>query len=297
MSKQGPPGDAAFLAEVPDLSAGEFREISRMAYEYAGLDLGDNKTQLVMARLGKKLRQLQIPSFAEYCRHVKEDHTGEALVGMIDALTTNHTSFLREQEHFHFLEREVLPALAGRTHVAIWSAACSTGEEPYSIVFTALEAMGLDGPRKLSVLATDISTKALAAASQAVYPLDRMRCMPQQWLSRYLMRGRGRFEGHCQVKRQVRELVEFRRQNLMESFSHLGPFQVIFCRNVMIYFDRETQQDLVRRLAGRLEPGGYLLTGHSESLNGLDQPLRYVKPAIYRKSASEGGATTHRGRV
>lgn len=297
MSKPSPLPEPAFLGEVPELTAGEFREISRMAYEYAGLDLGDNKTQLVMARLGKKLRQLRIPSFSEYCRHVKEDRTGEALIGMIDALTTNHTSFLREQAHFDFLAREVLPPLTGRTSMSIWSAACSTGEEPYSIVFTALDALGAEGSRKLSVLATDISTKALATAARAIYPMDRMQGMSQQWLSRYLMRGKGRFEGQCQVKPQVRELVDFRRQNLMESFAHLGPFQVIFCRNVMIYFDRETQQDLVNRLAGRLEPGGYLLTGHSESLNGLDQPLRYVKPAIYRKSETEGGTVSHRGRV
>ncbi|MBL8174177.1 MAG: protein-glutamate O-methyltransferase CheR [Bryobacterales bacterium] len=283
-------------ADGPALSAGEFREISRMAYEYAGLDLGENKTQLVLARLGKKLREMQIPTFSEYCRRVREDRTGESMVAMIDALTTNHTSFLREGAHFDFLSRVVLPELAGRTQVAIWSAACSTGEEPYSIVFTALEAMGLDGMRKLRVLATDISTKALGKAAQAVYPMERMKGMRQDWMSRYLMRGTGRWEGHCQVKKKVRDLVEFRRQNLMESFSHLGPFQVIFCRNVMIYFDRETQQDLVRRLAGRLEPGGYLFTGHAESLNGLDQPLQYVQPATYRK-AGEGGAERRRKTV
>jgi chemotaxis protein methyltransferase CheR len=285
------------LAEGPELSQTEFREISRIAYDYAGLDLGDNKTQLVMARLGKKLRQLQMPTFAAYCRHVREDATGEALVSMIDALTTNHTSFLRESAHFDFLARQVLPSLAGSTHVSIWSAACSTGEEPYSIAFTALEEMSSDGPRKLRVVATDISTKALSIAKRAVYPMDRLQGVSSQLLSRYLLRGTGPSQGHCQVKKEVRELVEFRRQNLMENCSHLGPFHVIFCRNVMIYFDRETQQDLVRRLAGRLIAGGYLFTGHSESLNGLDQPLKYVQPATYRKTPMEGGAPAHRGRL
>ncbi|MBS1824644.1 MAG: protein-glutamate O-methyltransferase CheR, partial [Acidobacteria bacterium] len=192
MTKSSPPPESV-LAEGPDLTPGEFREISRMAYEYAGLDLGDNKTQLVVARLGKKLRQLQLPTYSAYCRHVKDDPSGEALIGMIDALTTNHTSFLREQAHFDFLARHVLPPLAGSTHITIWSAACSTGEEPYSIVFTALEAMGSDGPRKLRVVATDISTKALATASRAVYPLERLGSMSQHWLSRYLLRGTGRW--------------------------------------------------------------------------------------------------------
>ena len=296
MTKSSHTPESVF-AEAPDLSPSEFREISRMAYEYAGLDLGDNKTELVMARLGKKLRQLQLPTFSAYCRHVKEDPTGEALIGMIDALTTNHTSFLREQAHFDFLARQILPHLAGSTHVTIWSAACSSGEEPYSIAFTALDAMGADGPRKLRIIATDISTKALDTAARAVYPMDRMRGVSQQWLSRYLLRGTGRWDGHCQVKKPVREMVEFRRQNLMENFAHLGPFHVIFCRNVMIYFDRETQQDLVRRLAARLHPGGYLFTGHSESLNGLDQPLHYVQPATYRKPATEGGAPAHRTKL
>lgn len=281
-------------SEAPELSPGDFRQISRMAYEYAGLDLSGNKTQLVATRLGKKLRQLQFASYGEYCRHVIEDGTGEALIGMIDALTTNHTSFLREQAHFDFLAHEVLPPLAVRTQVAIWSAACSTGEEPYSIAFTALEAMGDCAARKLHILATDISTKALATAGQAVYPLERMRGMPQDWFSRFLLRGTGRREGHCQIKPAIRALVEFRRQNLMESFAHLGPFQAIFCRNVMIYFDRATQQDLVQRLATRLEPGGYLFTGHAESLNGIDQPLHYIKPATYRKSLLEDGAAAHR---
>lgn len=281
-------------APSPDLGAEDFRRISRLAYEYAGLDLSENKAQLVATRLGKKLRQLQLGSYGEYCRHVMADNTGEALIGMIDALTTNHTSFLREQPHFDFLSQTILPPLAGRSHLAIWSAACSSGEEPYSIAFTVLEAWGEEARRKLRITASDISTKALGKAEEAVYPLDRMRGVSGQWLSRYLLRGTGRFDGYCQVKRAVREMVEFRRQNLMESFAHLGPFSVIFCRNVMIYFDRTTQQNLVRHLAERLEPGGYLLVGHAESLNGLDQPLHYVRPAIYRKALSEDGAAGRR---
>ncbi len=292
MKKMMEPGEPASLASGPELSASEFRQISRMAYEYAGLDLGDNKTQLVATRLGKKLRQMQLGSYGEYCRHVMEDGTGEALIGMIDALTTNHTSFLREQAHFDFLARDVLPQMSGGRRVTIWSAACSTGEEPYSIAFSVLEALGAEGASRVKILATDISTKALATAGQGIYPMDRMRGMPREWLSRYLLRGNGRWEGQCQVKRWVRELVEFRRQNLMESFAHVGPFEVIFCRNVMIYFDQTTQQDLVRRMAARLEPGGYLFTGHAESLNGLDHPLRYVKPAIYRRVLEDGTAAS-----
>ena len=287
----------ATSTEIRPLTPREFEQFRRLAYEKFGFDLRNGKETLLSARLGKKIRELNFHSFQEYYRHVLEDRTGEALVALIDALTTNHTSFFREQAHFEFLRRTILPGLRERDHIAIWSAACSTGEEPYSIAFGLLEELGEAALAKVSILATDISTRVLASAQRGAYPAERFDGIPAHRLRRYLLRGEKRFKDWYQVKPQVRAVVEFRRLNLMERFSQLGPFPVIFCRNVMIYFDKPTQQDLVNRLAGCLEPGGYLLIGHAESLNRVHHPLQYVRPAIYRKpEASAAGAEPGRGR-
>jgi chemotaxis protein methyltransferase CheR len=283
-------------AEIRPLTAREFEQFRQLAYEKFGLDLRNGKETLVSARLGKKIRELSFRSYQEYYRHVLEDRTGEALTALIDALTTNHTSFFREPAHFEFLRRTILPGLRRRDRIAIWSAACSTGEEPYSIAFALLEELGKAALARIRILATDISTRVLANAQRGAYPAERFAGIPAHQLSRYLLRGEQRFKDWYRVKPEVRAVVEFRRLNLMERFSNLGPFPVIFCRNVMIYFDKPTQQDLVNRLEGCLEPGGYLLIGHAESLNGVDHPLRYVRPAIYRKPEA-GGANTVQERV
>ena len=271
------------------MSAREFEQIRVLVYEKAGLDLRDGKEALVSARLSKKIRELNFRSFQEYYRHVSEDKDRDALTGLIDALTTNHTSFFREPAHFDFLRRKILPTLRGRDRIAIWSAACSTGEEPYSIAFCLMEEMREEAFAKVRVTATDISSRVLATAQRGVYPAGRFDGIPEQRLSRYLLRGEQSFTGFYRVKPQVREMVEFRRLNLIEKFSGLGPFPVIFCRNVMIYFDKSTQQDLVSRLAACLEPGGYLLIGHAESLNGVNHELHYVQPAIYRRPETTSG--------
>lgn len=272
--------------EVRPLTAREFEQFRRLAYEQFGLDLRNGKEELVSARLGKKLRQLHFHSYQEYYRHVLEDRSGEALAALIDALTTNHTSFYREPAHFAFLRESILPALRDRPSIAIWSAACSSGEEPYTLAFSAIEEIGEAAYEKLQILATDISTKVLVNAQKGVYPAARFESMSPLSQRRFLLRGQGRWKDWYQVKPEVRRLVEFRRLNLMENFAHLGPFPVIFCRNVMIYFDKPTQQQLVARLARRLEPGGYLLIGHAESLNAIDHPLRYIKPAVYQRPES-----------
>ncbi len=281
------------VGEIRPLTTREFDQIRNLAYEKFGLSLREGKETLVSARLGKKIRELNLNSFQQYYRHVVEDATGEALVTLIDALTTNHTSFFRERIHFEFLREKVLPQLRDRERIAIWSAACSTGEEPYSIAASILEEWGETGLPKLRILASDISSKALKKAQQAVYPAERFEGIPMQQLRPFLLRGDGESKGLYRLKPHVRATVEFARVNLMESLSHLGPFCVIFCRNVMIYFDKSTQEGLVNRLAGCLEPGGYLFTGHSESLNGIKHPLQYVRAAIYRKSSS--GETDHPG--
>jgi len=284
--------------EIRPLTAREFDQFRRLAYDKFGLDLRDGKEELVSARLGKKIRELHFRSYQEYYRHVTEDRTGEALAALIDALTTNHTSFYREPAHFDFLRQKVLPGLGQRDRIPIWSAACSSGEEPYTIAFSVLEELGQPGFGQLRILATDISMRVLESARKGVYPAARFESMAPLEQRRYLLRGQGQWKDWYQVKPEIRRLVEFRRLNLMEGFSELGPFPVIFCRNVMIYFDKPTQQDLVQRLAQCLEPGGYLLIGHAESLNAIQHPLRYIHPAVYRKpETGSGSGGAERGRV
>lgn len=275
------------------LSLREFEAIRRLAYEKFGLDLKNGKEELVSARLAKKLRECKCGSVQEYYRRVMEDGSGELLTGLIDALTTNHTGFLREAAHFEYLRDHVLPELKRRDRVEIWSAACATGEEPYSIAFLLLDAMGPLAAQTLNILASDISTRALGTAERAVYPDERCRALPPAWYSRFFLRGKGRWRGWRRVRPEVRNCVEFRRLNLIEPFWHARRFPVIFCRNVMIYFDQPTQQKVVRALTEWLEEGGYLFVGHAESLSGIRHDLQYVRPAVYRKA---GGPARLRGK-
>jgi chemotaxis protein methyltransferase CheR len=279
----------------PRLSAREFDQIRKLAYEHFGLELREGKEQLVSARRAKLLRELKLKSFQQYYDYLLADRSGEAMTAMIDALTTNHTSFFRESDHFDFLRSTILPQIANRVQIDVWSAACSTGEEPYSIAFSLLHYFEQRRERpSLRILATDISTRVLAAARRAAYPEERFSNLPLESIRPYLLRGVANWKGWYRIKPHVRDLVEFRRLNLMESFSHISSFPVIFCRNVMIYFDKITQESLVNRLADRLEPGGYLLIGHSESLNRINHGLRYIQPAIYQKPAGGSNASQAR---
>jgi chemotaxis protein methyltransferase CheR len=268
---------------ITPLTRQEFEKIRQLAHNKFGLALHEGKEHLVSARLSKQIRNSPFKSFREYYRHVVEDGTGQALASMIDALTTNFTSFFREPEHFDFLRTQLVPAWTARASIPIWSAGCATGEEPYSIAVCLLEALGNGVARRLRVLATDISNKALSTARAATYPAERVSAFPPDLLRRHAMRGQGKCEGWYRFNREVIGTVQFHRLNLVEPFPHHDLFPLIFCRNVMIYFDKATQSDLVNRLAMRLEPGGYLFVGHAESLNGIDCPLKYIKPAIYRR--------------
>ena len=234
----------------------------------------------MQARIGKRMRQSQFESFKEYYRHVANDSTGQELIALLDALTTNFTSFLREPIHFELLRKTILPGITGP--VRIWSAACSTGEEPFTIAFSLLDELGEGGAGRIKILASDLSNRVLETAAQGTYPAERFVDCPHEWLKKYLLRGSGSAEGWCRVKPSVRNLIEYRRMNLMETYHPTQRFHEIFCRNVMIYFNKETQEQVVNRLAGCLAPGGYLLIGHSESLTGLNHPYQYIRPAVYR---------------
>ena len=270
----------ALAGHAPALGPLEFEKLRRLAYDKFGLNLSAQKHDLVVARLGKKLRELKIPSYEAYYNHVLADPTGESLIALIDALSTNHTSFLREPSHFEFLLANVIPRLRKRTTIDIWSAPCATGEEPYSIAVTLLEQLGMPPKPALRIRATDISTRALAVARKGVYSADRLGAMPVHLIRRYFMQaGPGCF----QISPVIRRMIEFDRANLIERMHAGRTYPIIFCRNVMIYFDRPTQERVVENLQNFLEPGGYLLIGHSESLMGIRHSLEYVQPAIYRK--------------
>jgi chemotaxis protein methyltransferase CheR len=270
------------------LKAREFAKIRQLAYDTFGLDLRAGKETLVSARLGKLIRKSAFGSFDEYYQHVVSDSTGESLVNLIDALTTNHTSFFREPAHFDFLRKTFLPEWKDRGDIDIWSAACSTGEEPYSIAMCLLDELGPAPPGKVHILATDISTRVLAKAGKGIYTADRFEGLPGLQLRRYWLRGEAGWAGSYRAKKELRDRIEFRRLNLLDPVPQIGRFALIFCRNVMIYFDRPTQQRVVEHLAGCLEPGGYLLTGHAESITGIEHGLQYVQPAVYRKASSTG---------
>jgi chemotaxis protein methyltransferase CheR len=276
------------ISQPLGLTAKEFATIAVLAREEFGLELGKGKEQLVASRLGKLMRPLGFTAFGDYYKHVEGDRTGQALVELIDALTTNHTSFFREQAHFDFLVRRVFAEQTGHAPMRIWSAASSTGEEPYTIALTAREqflsrGLGPQSPPLPRILATDISTRVLETARQGMYKAERFQGGLAPWLRKHLLRGEGRWQGWYRMRPEILGMVEFRRLNLIEPLPDLGHFTVIFCRNVMIYFSRETQEQLVNRLAACLAPGGYLFVGHSESLTGIRQPLQQVQPAVYRK--------------
>ncbi|WP_321475371.1 protein-glutamate O-methyltransferase CheR [uncultured Paludibaculum sp.] len=267
----------------------EFKRIQSLTYQMAGIDLRDGKEALVGARLNKRIRELGLKDVSSYLSVVEADRTGLELAALIDALTTNFTSFLREPQHFEFLRSVILPEMADGASLRIWSAGCATGEEPYSILFHLVQALGERRVGEVEILASDISTRALTAAEAGVYPAARMRELPEEWRKRFFQRGVGTQEGMVRVRREWRSRIRFQRINLMEDLASLPRFHVIFCRNVMIYFNKATQQKLVRRFATQLESGGWLLIGHSEGLMGMEHELSYVMPATYRKPMNRRG--------
>ncbi len=272
---------------ILELRDTEFEKISRLVYSHCGINLHDGKKELVKARLSKRIREGNFTSFADYYDYVKTGEGTDEFIAMIDSLSTNLTSFFREDGHFRALSR-IVPALIreaggrGRPRLRLWSAGCSTGEEPYTMAVTALEAaQGLNA--EIRILATDISTRVLQKARQGIYPADRVKSVPPDLLRKYFQMGQGNWAGQYRVKKDVRDLVSFERFNLMEPPAAGEPFDVIFCRNVMIYFDKKTQEGLVNRFHGRLARGGYLFIGHSESLTGLSHAFQYLEPSLYRK--------------
>jgi chemotaxis protein methyltransferase CheR len=231
------------------------------------------------------MRALGLETLPDYCDYLYSPGGTDEAGHAIDALTTNFTQFLREREHFQFTVDEVLPRLlaGNQKRFSLWSAACATGEEPYTMAFHLEERFPLSEGWDWRILATDISTRALEKAARGIYPDERLTDLPRDWVRKYFQRGVGGCAGHCRVKPQVQQRITFQQMNLLDGSHNDGLFEVIFCRNVMIYFDRPTQEQVVARLNRALRPGGYLFTGRSESLSGLALPLKCLRPSIYQK--------------
>ena len=272
--------------ELKDIDFGKIRSL---VYEQCGINLHEGKKELVKARLNKRLKQGNFNSFADYYHFVTTDEGVSELVTMIDSLSTNLTSFFRENSHFQKL-REIVPNMTGTTNngrrvskLRVWSAGCSTGEEPYSIAIVLSEIINGNNNVDMKILATDISTKVLQTAVNSIYPKERTKNIPAHLLKKYFQVGQKDWRGHYRVKKDLRNIVKFKRFNLMEPQPLNEIFDVIFCRNVMIYFDKATQNKLVNRFYNCLKQGAYLFVGHSESLTGLTHRFRYIEPSIYRK--------------
>jgi Methylase of chemotaxis methyl-accepting proteins len=273
--------------DSPQISAEDYEFICRIVYEQSRIHLGRDKQGLVTSRLAKRLRQLNLGSYREYCQYLESSMGGEELRFLIDRISTNHTQFFREMKHFDFLGEKVLPnwrkTNPGETF-RLWSAASSSGEEPYSLAIYLAEKLAPASSGLWHITATDISTRVLDIARKGIYEGDRLKDVSQEWLRRHFQKGVRDWEGHFRVKEELRSRVDFHHLNLLQpGYPFTKLFQVIFCRNVMIYFDRQTQTDLVSRLTEMLVPGGYLMVGHSESLSGIKHSLKAVQPAVYQK--------------
>ena len=277
---------AAPVNAVPELSDRDLATIVRLVYEKSGITLHSGKRALVTARLQKVLKLGGFCSFKEYLRSVKADTSGGEVTTLLNAIATNHTAFFREPQHFEFLAKAVLPPLYARSDtlpVLGWSAACSSGEEPYTIAMTAFEQYGHDTDRRVRLLASDLSTRALGRAQAGVYKAERVAGLPRHLLLKYFEQRSPLERATVRIAEPVRRLVEFRRLNLLDPPPPGRPLDFIFCRNALIYFDRPIQQRVVQHLEQRLAPGGYLFTSHSESLNGLSHRLAWVAPAVYQR--------------
>ena len=277
------------MAQSIVLSENDFRKISNMVYDHCGINLHAGKKELVRARLAKRLRLGSFKTFPEYMNHVLKDKTGKEFSLLIDSLSTNLTSFFREIQHFEFLQSRFLPALLDQKRqksnfrLRAWSAGCSSGEEPYSIAIALLEATQGKGRWNIKVLATDISASILELAKTGVYDIERVEPVPSLQKQKYLVPHRRNGYKVFEVSKRLRDTVIFSYLNLMNDWPIKGPLDFIFCRNVMIYFDKATQSCLVNRFWDLLDSGGILFTGHSESLTGIEHKFKYVQPTIYMK--------------
>jgi|HubBroStandDraft_1064217.scaffolds.fasta_scaffold125267_2 chemotaxis protein methyltransferase CheR len=281
------------LTSNPWPSPAEYEFIRQLVYTHSRIHLGADKKEMMGQRLQRRLKAIGLDSYQEYCDLLKSPEGEEELTGLIDVISTNVTSFFREEQHFEFLAKTVLPQWAADQNrragdvFRLWSAGCSSGEEPYSAAIVLADFFAHHPRFSAQVIASDISSHELQRAREGTYRIELVKLPEEEWLKRFFLKGVGAYQGSCRVKDDIKKLVQFYHANLFQPESPgAEPVDVIFCRNVMIYFDRETQEDLVQRFIRRLTPGGYLLVGHSESLLGVAHPFTTVRPSVHRLPAS-----------
>lgn len=275
-------------AQLVEIKDEEFNKLRSLIYKNIGINLTEEKRTLLMGRLQKTLKSLNFTNFSQYYDYLVADKTGNALSNLANTISTNHTFFWREKEHFDFFQSTALPEIAARAKqsnsndIRIWCAGCSTGEEPYTLGFTMMEFFGQEYKKwDAGVLATDISAKVLDYAIKGVYPADRVKMLPDKLINKYFYKTK---DGDYEVKDELKREITYRRFNLMNhKFPFKKRFDAIFCRNVMIYFDNPTRETLVNKFYDLLVPGGYLFIGHSESLNRNATKFAYIQPALYKK--------------
>jgi len=283
------PADASAMDREFAFTKADFEKVKTLIYRHAGIALGDSKQNMVYSRLARRLRANKLTRFSDYLQVIEGDK-GEELQTFVNSLTTNLTSFFREQHHFPILAG-LLRNLAARAEIRIWCAAASTGEEPYSIAITALEALGPKASR-VRITASDIDTNVIATAQAGSYPEESLRKMDEATARRYFHRGGREPEGRARVKQELQSMVEFRRLNLLDATWPLKqPFDAIFCRNVMIYFDRPTQRKVLEKFLPLLLPHGRLFVGHSENLGYARDLFHLEGHTVYRPL--HGGPKLH----
>jgi chemotaxis protein methyltransferase CheR len=278
--------DSALLREYA-LSDDDFQRIRRLVRARLGIALAQSKRELVYGRLSRRLRALKLHDFSAYLQRI-ESGDAEEMQHFCNAITTHLTSFFRERHHFEFLAQQLLPALersnASTRRIRIWSAGCSTGEEPYTIAVVLRREIPDVARQDVRILATDIDTDVLAKASRGEYPVESLENIPDPYC-RYFQKSEDADAANITVEREVRSLISFRQLNLLEPWPFKGPFDAIFCRNVMIYFDGPTKARLIERFTKMVRPGGWLYIGHSESLLGAHPGLHLEGRTIYRRDA------------
>jgi chemotaxis protein methyltransferase CheR len=279
------------VLSLPAMNEAQFRRLGEFIYQVCGIRLNESKKVMLESRLSKRLKVLGMKSYKTYCEYLfSSDAKEDELIHMIDLVTTNKTDFFREPAHFDFLRRTALPELI-RSHGAgtdrklmVWSAGCSTGEEPYTLSMILSDYAYAHRSYEYIILATDISTRVLDVARTGIYREEQIVPVPQDFRKKYLLRGKERHAGKVRIAPELRERVRFRRLNFMEGdFGMREPLDIVFCRNVIIYFDRPTQERLIDRISRHMIPGGYLFMGHSETLNGMHVSFESVAPTVYRK--------------
>jgi len=271
----------SFIPSNINVTENEFKKFSILVYEKTGINLHIGKKQLLESRLSKILRKREIQSFTEYYNIIVNDTSGKELMHFINLISTNTTHFFREQAHFDFMKETFPTHFAKQNQLEGWCAASSTGEEPYTILITLNEIFGNN--KKFSLLATDIDTEVLAKAERGIYKLQSLEKLPESMKKKYFQIGTKSAEGYVKVRDEIRNKVQYKKINLVEPLMIKKQYDFIFCRNVMIYFDKNVKTKVVNLLYDCLKPGSYFFVGHSESLNGLQHKFSYVKPAIYFK--------------